>query len=984
METRSDKLKTAWQPLLIFTALSVGIIAVGWLYSFYHLKDHRQDIYRDLESVASLKENQINNWLSERMSDAQNIIDNPYIGQRVEQLFKEPYSENMSLDRLKWMRSLQNLKQYQNVLLLDVQGRLRMQTGRTVHRIGPETGALVRRVVASRHTSFSDFYYCTECQTAHLDVFAPVIHYNGRGDPVVGVIILRIEPEQLLYPLIQQWPVPSGSAETYLVRKEGDQVLYLTELRFLKGSAAKIKFPLSQNDLPEVMAIKGKSGNISGVDYRGHRVFAHVHNISDTPWFIIAKMDRREAEAIAYLHVWFIGLIVLMMIVAAGGIIGFLWNRQRTGFFRRQYKMEKERQALSKHYEYLTKYANDIILLLDQNLNIREANDKAVNTYGYSREKLLELNLHQLRQSDSRPSVDDQYRKVIDENGLVFETIHKRSDGSLLPVEVSARMIEAEGQKYFQTIIRDITERKRDQEILQSQKEELETTNQELMLANQKLSASEQELKQADEELRNQLAAVQESRDALQESQASLKQMEEMFDQFLKHSPVYVFFKDQDIRSIKMSKNYEQMLGRPLEQLLGKSMDELFPSDLARSMVEDDKVALREGKVVEVEEEFNGRLYRTIKFPILQEGKPKMLAGFTLDITENRKAEQDLRRSEEFIRSIISNSPIGIAVRDKKGKLLSYNQAWVRIWGMTNDRIAKHGHDIIGNDFRILFEHLGPHLEIVEKIFDRGGSFFIPELNIINPNQGGAKWVRQYFYTVNDSQGNVDKVVILTDDITDRKASEDKILTALKEKEVLLREVHHRVKNNLQVISSLLSLQSGYISDEKSLSLFKECQTRVRSMALIHERLYQSKSLSNLNFLAYVRNLVEDLFHSYGIDRDKISCRMDIDESPMKIDTAIPCGLIVNELVSNSLKYGFPSYHLIGRQGQIEITLSRKDDGSVVLGVSDNGVGLPQGFDIEKVASLGLQLVTTLVQQLDGRLEIKGGNGAYFGITFKA
>jgi PAS domain S-box-containing protein len=581
----------------------------------------------------------------------------------------------------------------------------------------------------------------------------------------------------------------------------------------------------------------------------------------------------------------------------------------------------------------------------------------------------LTLDIHRLRKSDSLPPVDDQYRKVVDENGLMFETIHKRKDGSVFPVEVSARMIEVEGKKYFQTIIRDISERKRDQEVLQSQKEELESANQELLLANQKLMASEQELIQADEELRAQLAEVQKSHDALERSQASLNRMEEMFDQFLKYSPVYVFFKDENIRPLRLSKNYEQLLGRPLEELLGRDMNELFPSDLARAMVEDDKRVLREGKVIEVDEEFGGRHYRTIKFPILQEGRPKMLAGFTLDVTERRKAEQNLMEMAQRFEYVLGATKTGFDIIDRNYNIVYIDPAWQKFYGPPAGKKC----------FKYFMER--------DEICPDCGIKSALELKQVVVTQEFLqkedRWVEVHSIPFQDAAGAW-LVAEFNIDITEHKKARENMTAALKEKEVLLREVHHRVKNNLQVISSLLNLQSGYISDQRSLELFKECQTRVRSMSLIHERLYQSESLSRLSFSGYARALIEDLFHSYGVDRETVSYSMDIINLPIKIDTAIPCGLIVNELVSNSLKYAFPSYHQIGRQGLIKITLVREDDGSLALSVSDNGIGLPKDFNINKVESLGLQLVTTLVEQLDGRLEVKNADGAWFTIVFRA
>jgi two-component sensor histidine kinase len=205
----------------------------------------------------------------------------------------------------------------------------------------------------------------------------------------------------------------------------------------------------------------------------------------------------------------------------------------------------------------------------------------------------------------------------------------------------------------------------------------------------------------------------------------------------------------------------------------------------------------------------------------------------------------------------------------------------------------------------------------------------------------------------------------------------EQIKTALHEKEVLLKEIHHRVKNNMQVITSLLNLQSKSIGDAQALSVFQDSQNRVKSMALIHETLYQSKDLSHINFAEYLEKLVAHVSRSYRIRPEAVKINTHVDQVSLPIDTAVPCGLIINELASNSLKYAFPSE----ARGEINISFVR-DDAGYVLRVSDTGVGLPEGFDPERGKSLGMKLVRMLTGQLGGELAHHNGVGTTFEIRF--
>jgi two-component sensor histidine kinase/DNA-binding NarL/FixJ family response regulator len=211
-------------------------------------------------------------------------------------------------------------------------------------------------------------------------------------------------------------------------------------------------------------------------------------------------------------------------------------------------------------------------------------------------------------------------------------------------------------------------------------------------------------------------------------------------------------------------------------------------------------------------------------------------------------------------------------------------------------------------------------------------------------------------------------------EIIEREHAEERVRASLREKEILLKEIHHRVKNNLQIISTLLDLQSEHIEDERSLRYFRDSQDRIKSMALVHEKLYQTRDFISINFGEYLANLARYLFNSYITDPDRISLKLDVAPATLEIDQAIPCGLIVSELVSNSMKYAFPD----GRGGEIAVRLRVEGDSGIELMVRDDGVGLPPGLDFRNTDSLGLQLVTMLVSQIRGEIEPGNEGGTSF------
>jgi PAS domain S-box-containing protein len=255
---------------------------------------------------------------------------------------------------------------------------------------------------------------------------------------------------------------------------------------------------------------------------------------------------------------------------------------------------------------------------------------------------------------------------------------------------------------------------------------------------------------------------------------------------------------------------------------------------------------------------------------------------------------------------------------------------------------------------------------------------FIYESELMN-KEGRQIWVSSTLTPILNDTGRLTNVVVIDTDITLRKKMEEQIRSSLEERGVLLREIHHRVKNNLQIIISLFNLQTHYVQDPVASKALRDGQNRIKSMALIHERFYQSDGLSRIDFDDYIRRLTDNLLQSSGITSEKVVLDIVSEKISLDIDTAVPCGLIINEVVSNSIKHAFND----GRKGKIIIQFNKTDEASYRLVIADNGIGLPEGFDLESSDSLGIQLINALTDQIDGKLNIENSNGVKYIIDFK-
>jgi PAS domain S-box-containing protein len=462
-------------------------------------------------------------------------------------------------------------------------------------------------------------------------------------------------------------------------------------------------------------------------------------------------------------------------------------------------------------------------------------------------------------------------------------------------------------------------------------------------------------------------------------AEAELAEQRSFLRQVIDLNPNFVFAKDVEGRFTLGNQAIADAYGTSVEGLLGKTDADFNPDREAKWFRGDDLEVINTLKEKFVPEEMitdavgQIRWLQTIKRPIVSpDGTANQVLGIATDITARKQAESALRCSEERFRQIAESIREVFWITELRDNTLVYiSPAYEEVWGRSCGSLSEVSRTWLDT------VHPEDHARFIEATATvRTGGDYDLEYRIVRPD-GEVRWVRDRAFPIANEFGEIYRLAGVIDDVTERKQALEQITASLHEKEVMLKEIHHRVKNNMQVITSLLNLQSRSIRDEQALSVFQDSQNRVKSMALIHETLYQSKDLSRINFAEYLQKLVAHVSRSYRIRPDAVKINIDVDNVSLPIDTAVPCGLIINELTSNSLKYAFPA----DMRGEVNITFEHTGP-RYVLRVSDTGVGLPAGFDPETGKSLGMKLVRMLTDQLCGDLECHNGVGTTFEIKF--
>ncbi|MEH2193478.1 MAG: PAS domain-containing protein [Nostoc sp.] len=457
-----------------------------------------------------------------------------------------------------------------------------------------------------------------------------------------------------------------------------------------------------------------------------------------------------------------------------------------------------------------------------------------------------------------------------------------------------------------------------------------------------------------------------------------LAHKQKLLDTFIKIAPVGITIMDRDLRFLFINEALAEINGIPAAAHIGKTPWDIVP-DLAPKQEQVFRHLLTTGEPI-LDWEISGetpklpgvtRTWLASYFPIQSEpDEPISMGIVVVEISDRKRAEQML----ELQAVITRNMAEGIClVRTTDGVFVYANPKFEQMFGYEpGELIGRHVSVVNSEDEHTTHEAVNQ--AICATVIQHGEANYEVE-NV--KKDGTPLWCRATTSIFEHPEyGSV--LVAVQQDITEHKQAEEKIKASLKEKEVLLQEIHHRVKNNLGIVSSLLQMQCRRTQDPLVTAILRDSQNRIASIALVHEKLYRSEDLSDIDFAQYIPDLITHLFDSYNVSSSQIQLKIQVDDASLDIKTAIPCGLIINELVSNALKYAF-----VGNiKGEIEVKFYQELESTLTLIIRDNGIGLPANFDSKKAKTLGITLVQGLVKQLRGKLEIASHQGTQFKITF--
>jgi PAS domain S-box-containing protein len=585
-------------------------------------------------------------------------------------------------------------------------------------------------------------------------------------------------------------------------------------------------------------------------------------------------------------------------------------------------KQAKEKlKASEKKYSTLVEKGNDGIIILQDNV-LKFVNSIICKMTGFTKEESIGKPFLNYIAPEYKKIVQERYEKRLRGDAIpsIYEIEIVSKDGLKTPVEINASCVEYEGRPASMAIIRDATKRK---------------------LADERI-----------------------------------KQSEEKYRDLFQNANDAICILDSDLKYKDVNNKTVEMFGYTRDELLKMRVHDLIPTEqIPISEIKFNelrkkgsyekfvgKARTKDGRLIDVE----------VSSSVIKDGG-KIIGSRDIirDITERKRYEADLKAAQKSFEDVLNSIDSLIYAADMKTyEILFINKFGRDNWGEIQGKIC---------------------WQTLQK-GQSGPCKFCTNKWLICPDGKPSEtiiWDFQNTYTncwyecrdkaIYWPDGRLVRIEIATD-ITERKEAQEQIEKSLKEKEVLVREVYHRVKNNMQIITSLLNLQSRYIRDKEYREMFKESHDRIKSMSLVHEKLYQSKDLTTIDLKEYIKDISKYLFHSYGANEGKIELVVDINKISLDINTAIPCGLIINELVTNSLKHAFPG----GKKGEIKIYIQSMNENMIELVVGDNGIGMPGDMDFRTTKSLGLQLVTMLAEnQLNGSINLNLNKGTEFTITFK-
>ncbi|MCX8160384.1 MAG: PAS domain S-box protein [Candidatus Saccharicenans sp.] len=1045
--------KRTW--IIIFAFLVLLFLSLGLWYFNLEIRHIRRAEIDKLVSIADLKINTINQWRRERMSDALNLSESPLFSSALKKWMTEPGNLTLKQDLLDSLLLARKAYGYFDILVLDPEGRLLISLRPEVEPLPAQLKESLPTSLLKNEAVLTDLYQ-SDSGEIFIDCIAPIIARDGS---IPGLVVLRSNARDFLFPLIQSWPTPSKTAETLLVKREGDEVVYLNELRHRKHTALALRLPLSETSVPAVQAVLGREGIWEGRDYRGQRVLADLRPVPDSSWFVVAKVDRDEILSEARHHGGAVIVIIGLLIILGAVLVYSGYYQQKMRYFRSLFEAEKKKREAQEELRTTLYSIGDAVITSGTDGLVKMMNPVAERLTGWSEEEAVGRPLKDvfnIINEETRTPVQDPVERVIKEGvvvGLANHTLLISRYGQEIPIADAGAPIRGLGGEISGVVLvfRDQTQERLAQRALEESEEKyrilVENSHAGVLIvgqdykfvyANQKLCEmlgrppeeiighdfreflDEESLavvtdryqrRQRGEDVPSRYefnivrkdgqkrrveiisAIVRDSKgktvtvaqllDITEQKRAeeALRASEEKYRILHEFAGEAIFTYTLDLKLLEINRAACDFVGQSREELLGQDILELnvlHPDDREKA-IENLKALIKSGRGIFVDKlRFRGRngLYSTFlvtSTPVVRNGEIVAITNVCRDITLEEKLHAELEASERKYRFLFNAGNDAIFVHRltpdlHPGKFIEANELASKLTGYSKPELMElTPMDLVVPEERKLV------LESNQEIIERKQRIFERTL-LAKDGQRIPCEISSHFFTLNGEP----TIMSIARDITERKRVEAELRAALKEKDVMLREIHHRVKNNMQIMSSLLRLQMAQLADSQAREAFRKSQARIQSMAMIHERLYQSGNLAGIDFADYVEKLVTHLYVVYEVDHERVRFKNETEAVGLDINQAIPCGLIVSELVSNALKHAFPGK----RKGELIVRMWRDNEGKIHLVVKDTGKALPASIDIYKSETLGFQIVNDLTRQLDGMLQYRRDGGNEFELIF--
>jgi PAS domain S-box-containing protein len=713
-----SQLIVKWQ-LFLITGVTVISVVLGSYY-YYHSEELRikQEKHDMLKDVADLKAHEISQFIKERESDLKTFAETQLVRDDIE-LWIKTDNEEAKEKLIQRMSLTKKYYDYENVYITSLSG-LTLLSLDTIHKLDPVTHAYCKKVNELHKAEFYNLYFCPTHKAIHFDLIFPVKNDQHAN---IALIILRVNPERYLFPLIQSWPTQSNSAEVLLVRKDGNEVLFLNELKFQKNTALNLRIPLTSNDLPAVQAVSGRTGVFEGKDYRGVEVLSDLRPIPGTPWFIISKIDQAEIYSELKYKVFIIFLFATIILILLGISLAGLYTNRQKNIYRQLYLAKSALRQTEEEFKVTLYSIGDAVIITSIDSLIVMMNPVAEQLTGWKEQdakgKPLD-DVFKIIHEESREKIGSPVQKVIEQGlvvGLANNTLLMSKDGKEIPIADSGAPIREQDKEIIGVVL-----------VFRDQTEE-------------------------------------------RAAQKALQKSNFLIQNIVDNNPSLFYMMDTEGRFQMVNRGLADLFGLSKEDLDGKVREDLMPKEIAEQHRNNDLLVINSKQTQSFEEEnmeSDGKhSYLTSKFPLMDsDGKVYAVGGISTDITERKLAEDALQKSQSALEEAQQIARIG---------------SWE--FDIANDKPtwSNQMYDLFGRDPRLGEPSWQEHRasihpsdwETLDAAVQSGKEYSI-EFRILHPKMG-TRWAWTIGQPVTDDTGKVVKLRGTVQDVTERKLAEEKL-----------------------------------------------------------------------------------------------------------------------------------------------------------------------------------------------------------------